>query len=199
MAPTRPPVAPRRPASATDEMNSLAPPRNFVSRSVAAGSIGTRAAEPSHRLRVEVRALVRKAAEDNASDYRRPGQRLDHGRNRDPRRAIGRKAIDAGGSGGNGNRSKAVGLAQFDGAGVARRQRVILAAVSPVPHRADGMNHMPCRKPVTPGDFGVAGRTAMQGAAFGEKLKAGRAMDGAIDATAAEQGGVGGVDDGVNA
>ena len=68
-----------------------------------------------------------------------------------------------------------------------------------VPHRADGMNHMPCRKPVTPGDFGIAGRTAVQGAAFGEKLRPGRAMDRAIDATAAEQGRIGGVDDGVNA
>jgi len=92
-----------------------------------------------------------------------------------------------------------VSLAQFDGAGVARCQRLILAAVSPVPHRADGMNHMPCRKPVTPGDFGVSGRTAVQSAAFGEKLGPGRAMDGAIDATAAEQGRVGGVDNGVNA
>jgi len=44
---------------------------------------------------------------------------------------------------------------------------------------------MPCRKPVTPGDFGVSGRTAVQSAAFGEKLGPGRAMDGAIDATAA--------------
>ena len=41
--------------------------------------------------------------------------------------------------------------------------------------------------------------TAVQSAAFGEKLGPGRAMDGAIDATAAEQGRVGGVDDGVNA
>src|SRR5258708_39026254 len=59
------------------------------SRSVSAGSIGTRAAKPGHRLRVEGRAPVREAAENNAPDHRRPGQRLDDGRNRDPRRAIG--------------------------------------------------------------------------------------------------------------
>jgi hypothetical protein len=92
-----------------------------------------------------------------------------------------------------------VGLAQFDGAGVARRQCLILAAVSPVPHRADGVNHMPRRQPITPGDFGIPRRTAEQGAAFGEKLGPGRAMDCAIDATAAEQRRVGGVDDGVYA
>jgi hypothetical protein len=68
-----------------------------------------------------------------------------------------------------------------------------------VPHRPDGMNHVPRRQAVPSGDFGVTGRTALQGAAFGEKLRPGRAMDGAIDATAAEQRRVGGVDDGVDA
>src|SRR6266576_1728773 len=164
----------------------MSPPRK-IRRSVAAASIGTRAAEPGHRLCMQGRALVRKTAEDNAFDYRRPGQRLDGGRNRDPRRAIGGKTIDAGGDGGKGNRSKPVGLAQFDGAGVARRQRLLLAAVSPVPDRADGMNHMPRRQPVTSGNFGISSRTAVQGAAFGQKLRPGGAMDGAIDAAAAEQ------------
>src|SRR5258706_6755616 len=159
----------------------MSPPRTNSSPSVSAGSIGTRAAKRGHRLRVEGRAPVREAAENNAPDHRRPGQRLDDGRNRDPRRAIGGKTIDTGGNGGKGNRSNAVGLGQIDSAGVARRQRFILAAASPVPDRADGMNHMPRRQPVTPGDFGVTGRTAMQGAAFGQKLRSGRAMDGAID------------------
>ena len=92
-----------------------------------------------------------------------------------------------------------MGLAQFDGAAIARRQRFILAAVSPVPDRPDGMNHMSCRKPITFGDFCISGRTAVEGAAFGEKLGSGRAVDRAVDATAAEQRRVGGVDDGVNA
>jgi hypothetical protein len=39
----------------------------------------------------------------------------------------------------------------------------------------------------------------MKGAAFGQKLGTSRAMDRAIDTTAAEQRIVGGVDDGVNA
>jgi hypothetical protein len=49
------------------------------------------------------------------------------------------------------------------------------------------MNHMPRRKLVTFGDFGAAGLAAIQGAAFGEKLRARGAMDGAIDAASAEQ------------
>ena len=39
----------------------------------------------------------------------------------------------------------------------------------------------------------------MQRAAFGKKLRPGRAMDRAVDATTPEQRRVGGVDDGVNA
>jgi hypothetical protein len=80
-----------------------------------------------------------------------------------------------------------VGLAQFDGASIARRQRFIFAVAAAVPDRADGMNHMPCRQPISPGDFGAAGLAAIKRAAFGEKLGPRRAMDRAIDATAAEQ------------
>ena len=92
-----------------------------------------------------------------------------------------------------------MGLAQFDGAAIARGQRLIFALAAAMPDRADGMNHMPRRQPITPGDFGVAGLAAMQRAAFGQQLRPGRAMDRAIDATAAEQRRIGGVDDGVNA
>ena len=61
-----------------------------------------------------------------------------------------------------------MGLAEFDRAGVAGRQRLIFALASVVPHRPDGMNHMPCRQTITFGDFGVAGLAAMQRAAFGQ-------------------------------
>jgi hypothetical protein len=39
----------------------------------------------------------------------------------------------------------------------------------------------------------------MEHAAFGEKPRPGGAVDGAIDATAAQQRGISGVDDGINA
>jgi hypothetical protein len=61
------------------------------------------------------------------------------------------------------------------------------------------MNDMPRRKLVALGDLGVAGLAATKGAAFGEQLRPGRAMDRAIDAASAEQRGIRGVDDGVNA
>ena len=68
-----------------------------------------------------------------------------------------------------------------------------------MPDRADGMNHMPGRKPIPRSDFGVAGLAAMERAAFGEQLGPGRAVDRTIDATAAEHRGIRGVDEGVNA
>ena len=61
------------------------------------------------------------------------------------------------------------------------------------------MDHMPRRKIVSSGDLGAAGLATMEVAAFGKKLRPGRAMDRAVDATAAEQRRVRGVDDGVNA
>jgi hypothetical protein len=58
---------------------------------------------------------------------------------------------------------------------------------------------MPRRQLVSLGDFGVAGLAAMEHAAFGEQPRPGGAVNGAIDATTAEQRGIRGVDDGVNA
>ena len=116
---------------------------------------------------MQPRALVRKAAEDDEPQRRRRGQRLDRRCDRYPRRAIGRETIDAGGDRRKGHRSKAMGLAQLKGAAIARRQRLIFALAATVPNRANGMNHIPCRQPITPGDFGVTSRATMQRAAFG--------------------------------
>ena len=80
-----------------------------------------------------------------------------------------------------------MGLAQLDGAVVTRRQQLIFAPVATMPHRANGMNHMPRRKPISVGDLGAAGLTAIQGAAFQKKFGPGRAMDRPIDAATAEQ------------
>ena len=80
-----------------------------------------------------------------------------------------------------------MGLAQLDGAVVTRRQQLIFAPVATLPDRADDMNHMPRRQPISVGDLGAAGLAAIQGAAFQEKFGPGRAMDRPIDAATAEQ------------
>jgi hypothetical protein len=64
-----------------------------------------------------------------------------------------------------------------------------------MPDGADGMNDISRRQPISPGDLGEAGFAAMKGAAFGQKPRAGRAMDRPIHAAAAEQRGICGVDD----
>jgi hypothetical protein len=92
-----------------------------------------------------------------------------------------------------------MGPAEFDRSDIAGRQRLIFALVSTVPHRTDGMDHMPRRQTITLGDFRAAGLAAMERAAFGQQIRPGGAMDRAIDAATAEQRRVRGVDDGVNA
>jgi hypothetical protein len=166
---------------------------------IAAASIGTGASDLRQCMCVQPGTVVGEAAEDNAVDCWRRCQRICRRPYRNARRAVDREAIDAGGNGGKRDRGKAVGVAEFNGAAIARRQRVIFALASAMPDRTDGMNHMPHRQPVTSGDFGVAGPAAMERATFGQQLGPGRAMDGAIDTAAAEQRSIGGVDDGVNA
>ena len=117
----------------------------------------------------------------------------------DGRRAIGGETIDAGGDRGICQRSKRIGLSQFKRAAIAGGEQFILARVAAVPDRTDGMDHVPGRQPISAGDFGIAGRAAIQRAAFGKQFGPGRAMDRAIDAAAAEQRRIRGVDDGVNA
>jgi hypothetical protein len=80
-----------------------------------------------------------------------------------------------------------MGLAQFNGAPITGRQQLVFAAIPAMPDRADGMNHMPRRQPITSGDLGTAGLAAMERAAFGKKFGTSRAMDRSIDAAAAEQ------------
>ena len=124
-----------------------------------------------------------------------------HGRgNRDPCGAVGGKTIDAGGDRRESQRAERIGLRQVRSRGDSRRPADASSpAVAAMPDRADGVNHMPRRQPITLGDLGVAGLAAMQRAAFGQQFRPGRAMDRAIDAAAAEQRGVRRVDDGVNA
>jgi len=68
-----------------------------------------------------------------------------------------------------------------------------------VPDRADGMNDIPRRKLIALGDLGVAGCAAAKRAAFGKQFRSRGAMDRAIDAAAAQQRRIRGIDDGVNA
>src|ERR1700722_4429277 len=180
-------------------MRSWSPPRDLVWGSVATGPSGTSATKAGHRLPMQPGAIVRKAAKDDLRQGRRRGQRIGRCRDRDLCGAVGGETIDAGRNRGKGDRGEVASLGEFDGAAIARRQRGILALVAALPDRTDGMDHIPRREQIAACDFGVAGRAAMERAAFRQKLRPRRAMDRAIDAAATEQRRIGGVDDGVNA
>src|SRR5262249_62266544 len=64
--------------------------------------------------------------------------------------------------------------------------------------RPNRMNDVTCGQTVTPGDLCVAGVAAVQTAALREQLRTGRVVDRTVDASAAEQRGVCGIDDGID-
>lgn len=83
-------------------------------------------------------------------------------------------------------------------AGVTGGERGIFAMAAAVPDRADGVDHMARRQTVAAGDLGIAGGAAAERFTFGEQFTTGCTMDRAIDAAAAEQRRIGGVDDRVD-
>jgi hypothetical protein len=161
-------------------------------------STGARAAGIGQRPRVQGCACLRKTAEDYADQVWRRGQRGYGRSDRDPRRASGGETIDPSGNRRKSQRSESVGLADFDCTAVARRQCIILALAAAVPNRADCMNHMPGRQPISSGNLDVAGRAALECTALIQQFRPGRAMDSTIDAAAAEQRRIGGVNDRVD-
>ena len=78
-------------------------------------------------------------------------------------------------------------------------QQVVFAVLAVMPDRADGMNDPSGREFVTAGDFGLAGGATAPRAAFGQQLRPGRPVDGAVHAATAEQRRVGGVDNHIHA
>ncbi len=83
-------------------------------------------------------------------------------------------------------------------AAIAGSKQFFLVGLAAVPHRPDGMDHMPSPEPIAAGDFRLAGFGAAEASAFGQQLRSGSAMNGAVDATAAQEAAVGGIDDGIH-
>src|SRR5262245_3787435 len=67
-----------------------------------------------------------------------------------------------------------------------------------LPDRADGVDDPFCVEAMTARDFGLAGEAASERAAFREQFWPGSAVDRAIDASAAKQRRIGGVDNGID-
>ena len=81
---------------------------------------------------------------------------------------------------------------------VATRQAPFLPGGAAPPHRAHRVDDEARRQIVAAGEPRLARRAAAEPVAFGKQSRPGGAMDGTVDAAAAEQRAVGGVDDGVN-
>ena len=87
---------------------------------------------------------------------------------------------------------------EFQASAIAGGQKVGFAMVSAAPYWPNGVEDPSGREAEARGGFGVSGVAAVQFAAGGEQFWAGCAVNGAVHSAAAQQGGVGGVDDGVN-
>jgi len=66
------------------------------------------------------------------------------------------------------------------------------------PDRTDGVDHMLCGQPIPRRCLGLSGSAAAEGPALGNELRAGSAVNRAVDASATEQRRVRGVDDRVD-
>ncbi len=76
---------------------------------------------------------------------------------------------------------------------------MILAGLSAVPDRADGMDDMPRRQPIPAGDLGAAGFAAVQHPALVREFRSGGAVNGTVDPAAAKQRAIGSVYNRINA
>jgi len=90
-------------------------------------------------------------------------------------------------------------LAEFQRAAVTGSEQIVFAEAAAVPHRPNRVDHVGGLEPITPGDLGIAGLAAVERTTFGDEIGACGTVNGPIDAAAAEQRRIRGVDDGVNA
>src|SRR5262245_31508085 len=157
----------------------------------------SRQPECGERVVVVGGRVGREAAEHDARDAAwRVRDVRRHCADRDARGALRREAVDAGRDCGKGDRGEALRAGERQRGAVAGGEEIVLALIAAAPHRADRVDHVARLEPVAAGDLRGAGVAAAERAALGQKLWPGGAMDGAVDAAAAEEGAVRGIDDG---
>ena len=128
---------------------------------------------------------------------RQPLPHFAHGHGRGFRFRV---AVDAGADAGKGHAGELVFVGQAQAVAVAAGQQRGLALVAAVPDWPHGVNDVAGRQPPGGGDDGLAGFAAAlpgpNGAARFQNGRAAGAVNGPINPAAAEQAGVGGVNDG---
>src|SRR5580692_10479005 len=98
-------------------------------------------------------AIPGKAAEDDAVQRRRAGQRFYRRIDGDLRSTLGGKTKGAGRNGGKSDRGKRVTFAKLDGAPVAGGELLVFALSAAIPDRSNSMNDVAGGQLVATGDF----------------------------------------------
>ena len=110
-----------------------------------------------------VRGRVRKAAEHDALDFVWRGRDLrQHGGDRDPRRTVRRKPVDAGRDRRKRDRAQAVRGRERERLAIAGCEQCILVMVAPAPDRANRVNDVFRRQSLAARDLGRSGRAAAE-------------------------------------
>src|SRR5947207_5293538 len=93
------------------------------------------------------------------------------------------------------DRARAMLDRELQAVAITRCEQLRLTVVAAAPDRTDGVDHMLCRQPVPARDLRLAGLASAEETAFRDELRSRRAMNRAVDTTAAEERTVRGVDD----
>src|SRR5487761_1719219 len=109
-----------------------------------------------------------------------------------------RESIDSGANGGKRDRTAVMLLRQLQRCAIGAGEKVVLSVTPAAPARTYGMYHVTGGKVVSACHPCASCLAAAQHAAFCQQLRASRAVDRAINAASAQQGGIRGIDDGVN-
>ena len=107
-------------------------------------------------------------------------------------------AVYSAADGGEGQRVEVMFTGQSETGSVTTGEEFRLVVRPAIPHRADGVEDEAGGKSKAFGQLRVAGLASAKQTTLMEQVRAGGAVDCAINAAAAEQGPVGGVDDGVD-
>ena len=87
---------------------------------------------------------------------------------------------------------------QLHGIVITAGQQTLLALLSAIPHRANGMNHFFAGKFVGVGHFALTRLAPTKRSAFLNQFRSCRPMNGAIHSTPAEQRPIGRIDNGIH-
>src|SRR5262249_28081704 len=147
---------------------------------------------PKLRL-VDGERCIAEAREDHLLEIRHcacAGNHLAYG---DCNGVFERIAINAATDCGKRNRCESAVASECERAPVTRCEKLRLAMPAALPYRSDGVNDVACGEAIALRHPRFAGTAAAKRAALGEKTGSCGAMNGAIDAAAAEKRRIGGV------